>query len=140
MMVMGRDVAERNLGADTLNHQSMPNDDQTPATKADLSMLRTELREEMGTLRTELREEMGTLRTELRGEMGTLRTELREEMGTLRNDLIESMRDMQTELLRAFHGWARPMEIRLRSMDDVQQRLGLLEERVSAIERGPHRA
>jgi hypothetical protein len=62
--------------------------------------------------------------------------DLRNDLGTLRDDLIEAMRDMQTEVVRAFHTWARPIEIRLPSFDDMQQRLGLLEERVSAIERG----
>src|SRR5258708_15272881 len=42
--------------------------------------------------------------------------------------------DMQTEVLRAFHTWARPIEIRLRSFDDMQQRLGLLEERAQRSE------
>jgi hypothetical protein len=57
-------------------------------------------------------------------------------MSQMSDALIEQMRDMQTEVLRAFHDWARPVEVRLRSLDSVQERLGLLEERVSAIERG----
>jgi|SRR5579872_2438805 len=61
---------------------------------------------------------------------------LDQKMDRMHDDLVEKMRDTQTEVLRAFHSWARPTEIRLRSLDDVQQRLGLLEERVSAIERG----
>ena len=56
-------------------------------------------------------------------------------MDQMKDELIEKMRDMQTEVLRAFHSWARPIEIRMRSVDDIQERLGLLEERVSAIER-----
>ena len=103
----------------------MPPEDDRPATKRDVDQLRTELRGEMG-----------QLRIELRGKMGELRTELHADMDRLRNDLIESMRDMQTEILRAFHSWARPVEIRLRAVDDMQQRLGLLEERVGNIERG----
>jgi hypothetical protein len=47
--------------------------------------------------------------------------------------LVENMRDMQTEVLRAFHNWARPAEIKLRSHEE---RLTLLEERISEIERG----
>ncbi len=56
-------------------------------------------------------------------------------MVLLRDDLIEKMRDMQIEVLRAFHGWASPIEIRLRSLPNIEERLGLLEERVSVIER-----
>jgi len=57
-------------------------------------------------------------------------------MDRMHDDLVEKMRDMQTEVLRAFHSWARPIEIRLRAFDDIQARLGLLEERISRIERG----
>jgi hypothetical protein len=90
----------------------------------------------MDQLRTEIRGDMGELRSEIRGEMDQFRVAIHGDMDRLRNELIESMRDMQTEVLRAFHSWARPIEIRLRSFDDMQQRLGLLEERVSIIERG----
>src|SRR5215475_3920328 len=61
---------------------------------------------------------------------------LDQKMDQMRDDLIEKMRDMQTEVLRAFDSWARPIEIRLRTFDDIQERLGLLEERVGRIERG----
>lgn len=47
--------------------------------------------------------------------------------------LTERMRDMQTEVLRAFHNWAKPVDIKLRSHEE---RLALLEERVTGIERG----
>jgi hypothetical protein len=49
------------------------------------------------------------------------------------DQVIEATRDMQTELLRAFHNWARPAEVKIRSHEE---RLTLLEERVSEIERG----
>ncbi|MBZ5634159.1 MAG: hypothetical protein LAO55_13645 [Acidobacteriia bacterium] len=49
------------------------------------------------------------------------------------NQVIETTRDMQTEVLRAFHNWARPAEVKIRSHEE---RLTLLEERVSEIERG----
>ena len=48
------------------------------------------------------------------------------------DQIIEATRDMQTEVLRAFHNWARPTEIKTRSHEE---RLTLLEERVSEIER-----
>ena len=47
--------------------------------------------------------------------------------------VVEATRDMQTEVLRAFHNWARPAEVKLRSHEE---RLTLLEERISEIERG----
>jgi hypothetical protein len=58
----------------------------------------------------------------------------------LRDELTEVMRDMQSEFLSAFHAWARPVEIRLRAIPQIDERLGLLEDRVSAIERGPRGA
>ncbi|MYI82560.1 MAG: hypothetical protein F4056_04380 [Chloroflexi bacterium] len=53
------------------------------ASKADLEVLRGELRSEMSELRGELRSEMSELRGELRSEMGSLRGE----MGTLRGEM-----------------------------------------------------
>ncbi len=35
-----------------------------------------------------------------------------------------------------FHDWARPVEIKLRGLPAIDERLGLLEERISRIERG----
>jgi hypothetical protein len=49
------------------------------------------------------------------------------------DEVIEATRDMQTEVLRAFHNWGRPTDVKLRSHEE---RLMLLEERVSEIERG----
>jgi len=62
--------------------------------------------------------------------------ELRQEMHELSDRLVKQMRDMQTEVLRAFHDWAQPVEIKLRAIPPLDQRLGLLEERVSRLERG----
>jgi hypothetical protein len=50
--------------------------------------------------------------------------------------LVEKMRDMQTEVLRAFHEWARSMETRTRVLPLHEERLMILEDRVSRIERG----
>ena len=47
--------------------------------------------------------------------------------------LIEQMRDMQTEVLRAFHNWAGPTDIKLRSHEE---RITLLEDRLMQLERG----
>ena len=127
---------ERNSIASTLlQRTAMPSEDDRTATKKDLNELRIELNGNMAHLRTELRGDMDQLRSELTGNMDQLRTELNGNMGQLREELIEKMRDMQTEVLRAFHGWASPIEIRLRALPNMEERLGLLEERVGAIER-----
>jgi molybdenum-dependent DNA-binding transcriptional regulator ModE len=67
------------------------------------------------------------------------RAELRAELRDMEERLIEKMRDMQTEVLRAFHDWARPVEIKLRRLPEIDERLGLLEERISRLERGDQR-
>jgi hypothetical protein len=46
------------------------------------------------------------------------------------------MRDMQTELLRSFHAWGRPIELRTAVLPIIEERLTLLENRISHIERG----
>ena len=77
-------------------------------------------------------------RAEFDAGIATLKSELKSEIAETKSELIEAMRDMQTEVLRAFHGWARPAEIRMNSLTtNVQgydERLALLEQRVSRIE------
>ena len=113
-------TVERNsaVGALPLRYP-MPSQNESPATKSDLNELRLELNE---------------FRAETKHDLNELRSELRSDMERLRDDLVEKMRDMQTEVLRAFHDWARPIEIRLRSLPHIEERLGMLEERVTAIE------
>jgi len=60
----------------------------------------------------------------------------KQDLNELRDQLVEQMRDMQTEVLRAFHDWASPVEIKLRAIPPLDQRLDLIEERVSRLERG----
>jgi DNA anti-recombination protein RmuC len=95
----------------------MPSEDR-PATKQDLDLLRADVDQRFV----------------------ELRADVDQRFDQLQETLIEQMRDMQTEMLRAFHAWARPFEIRMRALPQIEERLGLLEERVSAIERGdkPH--
>ena len=39
----------------------------------------------------------------------------KQDLTELHTALIEAMRDMQTEVLRAFHNWASPVDVKLRS-------------------------
>jgi hypothetical protein len=57
----------------------------------------------------------------------------RKDLQDLRDQVIEAMRDMQTEVLRAFHNWASPTDIKIRSHEE---RITLLEERLREIEGG----
>jgi hypothetical protein len=81
-------------------------EDSRPATKQDINDLRVEI------------------------------TEVRGQITGVRDQLVEQMRDMQTEVLMAFHDWSRPVEIKLRAIPPIDERLGLIEERVSRLERG----
>jgi len=47
----------------------------------------------------------------------------------------EKIREVETNLLSAFHGWSTTMELRLKSLPATEQRLSVIEDRVSAIER-----
>jgi hypothetical protein len=57
----------------------------------------------------------------------------------LRTELGDKIRESETKLLSAFHGWARSMEIRVRStssnVSTLDERLTLAEERISELER-----
>jgi hypothetical protein len=57
----------------------------------------------------------------------------KQDLQDLRNQVIEAMRDMQTEVLRAFHNWASPTDIKIRSHEE---RITMLEERLREIEGG----
>ena len=61
---------------------------------------------------------------------------------SVRVDIAEVRADIEkseTNLLRAFHGWARSMEIRVRGISAVstgfEERLAMAEERISEVER-----
>jgi hypothetical protein len=49
--------------------------------------------------------------------------------------ILERMEQTETRLLSAFHGWSTTMELRLKSLPATEQRLAVLEDRLSALER-----
>ncbi len=103
-------------------------DNSSAATKKDVNELRDDMRGQITDMRGQI--------TEVRGQITEVRDQITGEMHALRDQLVEQMRDMQTEVLRAFHDWASPVEIKLRAIPPLDQRLGLIEERVSRLERG----
>jgi hypothetical protein len=62
--------------------------------------------------------------------------ELKAHLEAMEARLRERIDNVETKLLSAFYDWARPVEIRLRTLPYIEERLGLLEERISKIERG----
>jgi hypothetical protein len=113
--------------------------DNTPATKEDFILLQQDIAQLRGAtaeLREATKQDIAQLReatAELREATKQDIAQLREATTQLSETLVEQMRDMQTEVLRAFHSWARPADVKLRSHEE---RLALLEERVYALERG----
>ncbi|HEX3738437.1 MAG TPA: hypothetical protein VHV29_01810 [Terriglobales bacterium] len=49
--------------------------------------------------------------------------------------MLERIEQTETRLLSAFHGWSTTMELRLKSLPATEQRLAVLEDRLSAVER-----
>jgi len=114
-------------------------DDNEPATKRDLQELRSETKQELRELRAETKQEFRELRAEMAVQFQRIDTQFQRidtQFQRQAEQLTEAMRDMQTEVLRAFHYWARPVDMRLRTLTVIEERLGLLEERVGRIERG----
>ena len=79
-------------------------------------------------------------KADLLAALAALKAEMVEAIRAVEERLTERIHDTETKHLTAFHGWARPAEIRMRSTLAVTQgfdeRLALLEERVSRMERG----
>jgi hypothetical protein len=54
-------------------------------------------------------------------------------------NVAERIEKSENNLLRAFHGWARSMEIRVRGISGLatgfEERLSMVEERISEVER-----
>jgi hypothetical protein len=61
--------------------------------------------------------------------------EQREELKAMEERIISAVRDVETNMLRQFYDWSKPVEMRLRSIEDIATRMGLVEERVAALER-----
>jgi len=79
---------------------------------------------------------------EVHGEFASAHGEfaaVRSEIAAVRVDLRADIEKSETNLLRAFHGWARSMEIRVRGISAVstgfEERLAMAEERISEVER-----
>jgi hypothetical protein len=68
--------------------------------------------------------------------------ELKQYLEAMEKRLETSIEKSETNLLTAFHGWARAMEIRVRGVSGIStgfdERLALVEERVSELERKKH--
>jgi len=106
-----------------------------------------ELREYLETLTGQvvsLGERMSSLETGMSSidtRMSSLETRMatRDDLASLESRMMEQIEKTETRLLTAFHQSARPMEIRVRNVaataTGADERLALLEERISQLER-----
>lgn len=110
-------------------------DNQQPATKQDLEVLRKELGNE---LRNELasKRDVESLRKDVRQDIELVRRDT----DTLRIELLAAIERSENNLLTAFHSWARTYEVRARGTSTLvagfEERLSLAEERLNRLERG----
>jgi uncharacterized coiled-coil protein SlyX len=72
---------------------------------------------------------------ELKQAFSSLENRLVELETRLSERISERIQDSETKLLSAFYGWARPIEMRVKQLPAIDERLDLLEERISAVER-----
>lgn len=79
------------------------------------------------------------LRSELKGDLATLGTELKSEIANQKDELIEVIRDSQTEVLKAFYGFGQTIQDRFKGDDAndaaLRGRMTTLESRVLEIEK-----
>ena len=61
--------------------------------------------------------------------------DVRQALTAMEGRILERIHDSETRLLSAFYGWGKPIESRLRVLPTLDERLGFLEERITALER-----
>jgi hypothetical protein len=83
--------------------------------------------------------ELGAKFSEVDARFSELDAKVSEVEARLALRIEERIEKSENNLLRAFHGWARSMEIRVRGVSSVamgfEERLSLTEERISEVER-----
>jgi hypothetical protein len=125
-------------------------DQNAPATKADIAELRSEFRSEMKPdieqLRSAVKQDIGELRSEMKQDIGDLRSEIKQDFEQLRsevndgyNDLVERMADSETRLLKAFYDFAQSNQQRVTLLEGneaaIRNRLATLEDRLLQVEK-----
>jgi hypothetical protein len=78
------------------------------------------------------------LRQYLEGMEGRMNARMDGRIDSLEERMNAKIEKVETNLLTAFHGWARPMEIRVRGsitiVDGFEERLTLVEERLRKLD------
>jgi len=67
--------------------------------------------------------------------MLTMDDETKQALEAMEARILERIEATETKLLRAFHGWGRTTDAKLRGLPLIDERMGVMEERVSELER-----
>jgi len=132
----------------------MADDRNAPLTKGDLlealsvvvTQIRQEIKQEITQLRVEIKQEIAELRAEMKQEIAQLRAEMAQQIAQLRaeaqhqyDDLVEKIRDSQAETLKAFYSYAQTTDIKLRDSAtadaSLRERVAIIESRLLEVER-----
>ncbi len=73
------------------------------ATKAELSAVKSELKEDINKVRSELKEDINKVRSELKEDISNVRSELKEEIGNVKMELKVEMKDIESRLMKHIH-------------------------------------
>ena len=68
------------------------------ATKEDLLMVRTELKDEINNVRIEFKDELNNVRSDLKEDINNVRIEFKDELNNVRSDLKEDINNVRAEL------------------------------------------
>ncbi|HLZ49233.1 MAG TPA: hypothetical protein VKP61_00645 [Candidatus Acidoferrum sp.] len=67
--------------------------------------------------------------------VSTMDNEMKEALDAMEMRILDRIEATETRLLSAFHGWSTTMELRTKSLPATDQRLAVVEDRISAVER-----
>ncbi|HZL56897.1 MAG TPA: hypothetical protein VFC21_07440 [Bryobacteraceae bacterium] len=99
----------------------------------DLKLYLDEMKRELRTNNVE------DTKREVRAIIEETKRELRADIEEAKREVRADIEKSETNLLRAFHSWARSMEVRVRGVATVsagvEERIGFMEERLSEVER-----
>jgi hypothetical protein len=97
-----------------------------------MSSFETHIDERLSSFESQMDERFSSFESRIEGRLDA-------RLDAFKTDLRAEIEDSETRLLTAFHGWARPMEIRVNSVSTLsagfEERLALAEDRISKLER-----
>jgi DNA anti-recombination protein RmuC len=103
-----------------------------------LTAAKDEMQQSLSATRDEMQQSLTATRDEMQQSLTAAKDEMQQSLSAMKDEIVEAMRDMQTEMLRGIERFARGNFSRFHTVEttqaDVNTRLGLLEERLLAVE------